>query len=215
MCHAAAVSGFHQDNTRRYFRCACCALIFADPASRLSPAEERAVYDLHQNDPADPRYRRFLSRLTNPLLTRLPDTAREGLDFGAGPGPTLSVMLKESGRRMAIYDPFYAPHPAVLDRQYDFVTCTETMEHFHTPHQEWRLLLGILRPGGWLGIMTKLATEPRAFASWHYKNDPTHVSFFSRETFQFLARRDCLHLEFVGNDVMLLQKRVETRASGP
>ena len=54
--------------------------------------------------------------------------------------------------------------------------------------------------------MTKLATEAEAFTRWHYKNDPTHVSFFSRDTFRFLAQRDGLEVEFVGNDVILLRK---------
>jgi len=32
------------------------------------------------------------------------------------------------------------------------------------------------------------------------------VSFFSRETFRYLAKRDGLKVEFVGNDVILLRK---------
>jgi len=45
---------------------------------------------------ADPRYRRFLARLAEPLIAHLPKGAR-GLDFGCGPGPTLSLMLREAG----------------------------------------------------------------------------------------------------------------------
>ena len=41
---------------------------------------------------------------------------------------------------------------------------------------------------------------------WHYKNDQTHVVFFSRQTFEYLAERDKLDLEFIGNDVILLRK---------
>ena len=107
---------------------------------------------------------------------------------------------------MAIYDPYFAPDPSVLTRQYDFVTCTEAIEHFNQPAKEWGLLLSMIKPGGWLGLMTKLATDAEAFTRWHYKNDPTHVSFFSRDTFRFLAQRDGLEVEFVGNDVILLRK---------
>ncbi len=57
--------------------------------------------------------------------------------------------------------------------------------------------------------MTKLVIDADAFKSWHYKNDPTHVSFFSRETFRFLAERDGLDVDFVGNDVILLRKKNE------
>ena len=45
-----------------------------------------------------------------------------------------------------------------------------------------------------------------AFACWHYKYDPIHVSFFSPLTFRYLAERDNLELEFIGNDVILLRK---------
>ena len=78
--------------------------------------------------------------------------------------------------------------------------------HFYQPQNELELLLSLVKPGGWLGIMTKLARDESAFATWHYKNDLTHVSFFSKETFEFVAKRYQLELEFVGNDVILLRK---------
>lgn len=206
LCNSQSVGAFHQDKRRAYFRCQDCALIFADPGALLPPDDEKAVYDQHENNPEDPGYRRFLNRLAAPLAERLVSPPLTGLDFGCGPGPTLSVMLAELGYNMAIYDLYFAHDPAVLDRQYDFVTCTEAIEHFYTPAKEWGLLIGMVKPGGWLGLMTKLATDADAFAQWHYKNDPTHVSFFSRETFRYLAKRDGLEVEFVGNDVILLRK---------
>ncbi|MEJ2766466.1 class I SAM-dependent methyltransferase [Photobacterium sp. MCCC 1A19761] len=206
LCHHQSADVFVEDRLRAYFRCQACALIFADPAALLAPEDEKAVYDQHENNPTDQGYRRFLNRLAEPLSERLGPAPLDGLDFGCGPGPTLSVMLAEMGHRMAIYDPYFADEPAVLETTYDFVTCTEAIEHFYTPAREWSRLLNMVKPGGWLGLMTKLATDAEAFARWHYKNDPTHVSFFSRETFCFLARRDGLSVEFVGNDVILLRK---------
>ncbi|MGF1683024.1 class I SAM-dependent methyltransferase [Photobacterium minamisatsumaniensis] len=206
LCHCEVAEIFHQDKRREYFRCGECALIFADPNALLMPIEEKTVYEQHQNNPADEGYRRFLNRVAAPLMAHFGSTPLQGLDFGCGPGPTLSVMFEEAGHQMAVYDPYFANNPEVLARQYDFVTCTEAIEHFYTPAKEWGLLLSIIKPGGWLGVMTKLATNADAFGQWYYKNDPTHVSFFSRETFQYLARRDSLDVEFVGNDVILLRK---------
>ena len=105
---------------------------------------------------------------------------------------------------MALFDPIYADNPDVLHGQYDFITCTEVVEHFADPGQELRRLFSLLKPGGVLGIMTKQVRSPQAFSQWHYKNDPTHVCFFSRETFLWLARRYHWHPEFFGNDVILL-----------
>lgn len=195
-----------EDTKRCYFRCSQCALIYADPTSHLLSSQEKSVYAQHQNNPDDAGYRRFLGRLATPLAARLSPPPLSGLDFGSGPGPTLSVMLVEMGYTMAIYDPYFAAEAAVLEGQYDFVTCTEAIEHFYQPAKEWGLLLRLVKPGGWLGIMTKLVTDTDAFAHWYYKNDPTHVSFFSHETFCFLAQRDGLEVEFVGNDVILLRK---------
>ncbi|WP_087023238.1 class I SAM-dependent methyltransferase [Thaumasiovibrio subtropicus] len=206
LCEAADVAHYHQDARRDYFQCQQCSLIFADPDKRLDPAMEKEVYDQHENNSEDLGYRRFLSRVATPLLDKLPAESLKGLDFGSGPGPTLSVMMSEAGHQVAIYDPYFAPDRSVLAQTYDFITCTEAIEHFYTPYQEWQQLLGMLKPGGWLGIMTKLALDYDAFARWHYKNDPTHVSFFSQATFSYLAERDGLDVEFVGNDVILLRK---------
>lgn len=205
LCHSSSTAEFARDSRRAYLRCAVCSLIFADPNSHPSPAEEKARYDTHRNNPNDADYRRFLSRLALPLVQRLGTRAREGLDFGSGPGPTLSIMLQEMGYEMSVYDPFYAPTPQALTRQYDFVTCTEVIEHFHHPGEDWQILKGLVRPGGWLGLMTKLFHADIDFATWYYKNDFTHTCFFSRETFTFLARRDGLEVTFEGEDVILMR----------
>lgn len=179
--------------------------MFVPPEYFLDPAAERAHYDLHENDPSDAGYRRFLSRLSDPLVARLP-AASTGLDFGSGPGPTLSVMLAEAGHRVEIYDPIYAPDTTVLDRQYDFITASEVVEHLHDPAAELQRLWDCLRPGGVLGLMTKLVIDPQAFASWHYIQDPTHVCFYSTETWSWLAARWSARLEQVAADVVLLAK---------
>ncbi|MFD2179164.1 class I SAM-dependent methyltransferase [Veronia pacifica] len=206
LCPSMTQTLFHQDKRRCYFRCEHCYLVFADPATRLSPEQEKAIYQQHENSPHDEGYRTFLNRVVEPLLARIPP-AQQGLDFGCGPGPTLSLMLEDKGHSVALYDPFFAPNDAVLKSVYDFVTCTEAIEHFYCPGKEWGQLLRLVKPGGWLALMTKLVKDADAFSRWHYKNDPTHVSFFSRETFCFLADRDGLDVDFVGNDVILLRKK--------
>jgi hypothetical protein len=206
LCASTETQHFHRDARRDYHRCERCRLVFVPPAQRLTPQAEKAVYDQHENTPDDPGYRRFLSRLFDPLRERLTPGAR-GLDFGAGPGPTLSVMFAEAGHPMAIYDPFYAPDTAVLDARYDFITATEVVEHLFDPGRELERLAGLLPPGGWLGLMTKRVTSREAFARWHYILDPTHVAFFSETSFRWLADELGMSVEFPAADVALLQKR--------
>lgn len=195
----------HTDRTRAYYHCPNCALIFADPASHLDAQAEKAIYDQHENDPADARYRQFLNRLAAPLLEKL-QADMHGLDYGCGPGPTLSVMLEEAGMRVCHYDPIYAPDTQVLARQYDFVTCSEVVEHFHHPLRDWTQLVGLLRTGGWLGVMTSFVPPADEFATWHYKNDPTHVSFYAPRTIDWLAQCFDLHAESMADNVVLLRK---------
>ena len=107
---------------------------------------------------------------------------------------------------MFIYDPFYAPDSAVFQRQYDFITATEVVEHLHHPGAELDRLWACLKPGGPLAIMTKLVIARDAFARWHYKDDLTHVCFYSRPTFSWLARQRQAKLTFEGQDVIILEK---------
>ncbi|WNV05782.1 class I SAM-dependent methyltransferase [Candidatus Methylospira mobilis] len=202
----AHASRFYAEDFQRAFsQCSECGLVFADPSSHPDAAAEKAVYDLHQNDPGDDRYRAFLARLAKPLIKRL-QPGMEGLDYGCGPGPALAQMLSDAGMRMALYDPFYAPETAVLARTYDFVTCTETVEHFRRPAENWDRLAALLRPGAWLGVMTQLVISRERFCGWQYKNDQTHLCFYSLTVFQWLADRYCLELQQVDRDVLLLRK---------
>lgn len=186
-------------------RCAECALVYVPPAYFLTREEERACYELHENAVDDPGYRRFLSRLASPLMERLPPHAR-GLDFGCGPAPALAAMLREAGHEVALYDSFFFPERVALAQRYEFVTATEVVEHLHRPGEVLAKLWECIEPGGWLGVMTKLVRDAEAFASWHYIRDPTHVCFFSRETWSWWAQRHAAELTTLGADVMLLRK---------
>ncbi len=195
---------FFADPRRQYLRCAECHLVFVPAEQHLSVTAEKAVYDLHENSPDEPGYRRFLSRLADPLSDRLALGA-EGLDYGCGPGPALPSLLQERGFTMQLYDPLFLDRPEPLTRQYDFITCTEVIEHFRHPRQDFDRLFAMLKPKGFLGIMTKLVIDAEAFARWHYKNDPTHISFFSRLTFRWLAEKYRCTEEFLHKDVVILR----------
>lgn len=206
LCGGSAISPYCSDRLRSYLQCAVCKLVFVPPERYLTREAERAEYDLHQNDINDPGYRRFLSRLMLPLVARLTPGAR-GLDFGCGPEPALAHMLRESGFEAVLYDSFFVPDEAVFGASYDFICATEVVEHLHHPERELQRLWSLLQPGGWLGIMTKLVRDPEAFANWHYKNDPTHVCFYGEDTWHWWAGQHGAGLEFIGADVVLLQRQ--------
>lgn len=206
LCLFQQTTLFSIDPHREYWVCSQCKLVFVPPEQHLSAAQEHQHYLLHNNDLTDPGYRRFLQRLASPLLVALGQTSLSGLDFGCGPGPLLAEMCREAGHHMRVWDPFFAKDPSALQQQYDFVTCTEAIEHFVKPANEWQLWLHLLKPGATLAIMTSHYPPLPQFANWHYKRDPTHISFFCAETFQFLAQRDQMSVSFPAKDVVLLRK---------
>lgn len=205
LCNYDNDNMFYKDKIRSYYQCSNCKLIYVPTKDLLSPEVEKSRYDKHQNNPSDQNYRKFLNRMLKPMLEHI-SKGDNGLDFGSGPGPTLSLMFEESGYDMEIYDHFYANNPAVLEKEYDFITTTEVAEHLHKPKVTLDKLWSILKSGGTLGIMTKLSTGVEDFPKWHYKNDDTHVCFFARESFEWLAKQWDADTEFIGNDVLLLKK---------
>lgn len=188
-----------------YQHCSVCDLIFVRPGQRLDPSEEKSRYDLHENNPDDPGYRNFLNQLFEPMEPRL-NRGSSGLDFGSGPGPTLSIMFEEKGHSVDLYDPFYAPDSEVFDRSYDFITTTETAEHLFRPHAEFDRLWSCLKPGGFLGVMTKMVPSLDEFPSWHYRRDDTHVTFYSRDTFRWMARRWNATVDLIGERTAIFEK---------
>jgi SAM-dependent methyltransferase len=214
LCASEATESFHRDRKREFFQCLECDLVFVPPEFHLSPEAEKARYDFHRQSLTDSGYRDFLNRLFGPLETKLTPGVR-GLDFGCGQEPTLSVLFEEAGYGCDNYDLHFTNDPAVLEKQYDFLTCSETMEHFCHPREEFERLLRLVEPGGWIGIMTQLRDEPASpelrrssappFSTWFYKDDATHVCFFSRKTFQWLEKTYGLHAELHPNGVVLFQ----------
>lgn len=157
-----------------------------DPASRLSPDEEKARYLLHNNDIADPRYQEFVRPLFEEVGKHVPPAAR-GLDFGSGTGPVLAEMLTRAGYGIRLFDPYFEPDPEALRYTYDFIVASEVVEHLFHPLEDFTRLKRMLKAGGLLAVMTLFWEEGIDFASWYYRRDPTHVAFYSQATFRWIG----------------------------
>ncbi len=208
LCGSPETAEFERDELRLYLRCSRCGLVFVPADFHVSREEERARYDLHENSISDEGYTAFLGRVIKPLKERFPP-ASSVLDFGSGPNPVLARLLRHEGFEVDIYDSFFAANTAVFDQTFDVITLTEVLEHLSGPGEEIARLDGALRPGGSIAVMMRLLDESDDFSNWHYKNDPTHISFFSWDTCVWTAGNFGLKAERIEYDIVFFEKQKE------
>jgi 2-polyprenyl-3-methyl-5-hydroxy-6-metoxy-1,4-benzoquinol methylase len=205
LCLKSKINHYHKDKVRDYWQCLNCQLVFVKPQDLLNSKDEKSVYDRHENSVEDLGYQKFLNKLLIPLTKRL-KKGDVGLDFGSGPGPTISKMMEKKGFKVNNFDVYYANNLDVFNQQYDFITCTEVIEHLYNPNKEITKLCHALKDKGYLGIMTKRLISLEKFKTWHYKNDPTHGCFYSDETFKYIASQWRFVLDFINADTVILKK---------
>ena len=210
LCLSLDAAPFHKGGKasgyREFLRCSECDMVFVPRGQILDVAGQKARYLQHNNEVNDPAYREFLGRMYYELRPHLCAGAR-GLDYGCGPGPALQKMMLEDGFEADVYDIYFYPNESALQETYDFVTCTETVEHFEDPRGELERIDGLLRPGGWLGVMTGMLESWDDFPGWHYHRDPTHVNFFSHMTMRRIGERHKWKVRFPSRNVALFRKR--------
>ncbi|MBE0429799.1 MAG: class I SAM-dependent methyltransferase [Thermoleophilia bacterium] len=176
---------FCDTDGKSYYRCADCSSILMDPLSLPSREEERRRYQEHNNDVEDRRYQEFVAPIVNEIQRNF-NQEHAGLDFGAGPGPVVTKLLRDSGFTVELYDPLFWANPEALRTRYDYIACCEVIEHFHSPRKEFALLHSLLKPGGALYCMTEPYSEDIDFGKWYYKSDQSHVFFYTKDTFEWV-----------------------------
>ncbi len=191
----------------KFWQCPSCDAFVMHNEHWLNEEDEKARYDTHNNDILDPGYRKFVSPISESILN---DFTPEhlGLDYGCGPGPVITVVLRESNYQIDLFDPYYQPDYGFLDKQYDYIFSCEVFEHFYEPKKEIEKLVGLLKPGGKLYVMTHLY-DPEVeveFPNWYYKKDPTHVFIYTKKTMQFIAQKFKLKLEKIEGRLLVFGK---------
>jgi hypothetical protein len=197
---------FFKDQNRDYHICNACDLVFVPSPQHISISEEKNRYMEHNNDPGDEGYRNFLRPVAEAVLKNHARSA-QGLDFGCGTGSPLSGMLEGHKLKMDIYDPFFARNTEVFRKRYDFLTCTEVIEHLRYPRKDLVRIWDLVKPGGELYIKTQFRLPERDFANWAYIRDLTHVVFYTKQTMAWLADFFSAGLFFPGDGITVLRKR--------
>lgn len=172
----------------QFFKCDSCGFIFKSPEHHLNASEEQVRYEMHQNDVLDGGYQSFLRPVVEAVLS-LQNPNDTGLDYGCGPASVIVHLLKESGYSAQFYDPLFFSDPGLLlNGTYDYITCTEVVEHFTQPPMEFAKLRKLLKPGGRLYVKTSLTDEVQDFPNWYYHRDVTHVGFYNKQSLEYVRK---------------------------
>lgn len=196
-----------------YFICTCCGAYVMDKRFHLQAAQEKARYEEHNNDVHDEGYQRFTAPITHAVLQQF-GPAHAGLDYGCGTGPVITKTLKEKGYKVRLYDPYFHPDPEYLKHQYDYIFSCEVFEHFYAPKTEIEKLLTLLKPDGWLLIMTHLYEDSVDFRQWYYRKDPTHVFIYTEKTLHYIARRYGLNIIENTGRLMIFRRSAAPECTG-
>ncbi|MGE0088918.1 MAG: class I SAM-dependent methyltransferase [Bacteroidales bacterium] len=190
----------------KYRYCANCELIFTVRKFWPEIVAEKERYLKHKNSINDIGYVNFLNQAISPVIELINHNS-VCLDFGCGPNPTLSFLLKQQGFICDNYDPLF--YPEIPDKKYDFIFATECFEHFFYPAKELQIIKSHLKDNGYLIIMTELWDSVFDFKDWWYMRDFTHVVFYHSKTFAYIATHFNFRLlQLINQKIIVLQNAV-------
>ena len=191
-----------------YYRCSKCDGIFKDSSHLLEKSLERNHYENHENNIEDTHYQKFVSPITKTIQKDFPKNSH-GLDFGSGKAPVIAHICKQNGYAMEFYDIYFYPDLNPLQKQYDFIAASEVIEHFYNPKIEFTLLQSLLKPKGSLYLMTEIYDDSIDFSSWYYKNDPTHVFFYTKKTVAWICQNYGFKNFLIEKRLIILQTKLQ------
>ncbi|MBI6120217.1 class I SAM-dependent methyltransferase [Salegentibacter maritimus] len=184
LCKGATKKSW-SDKNREFVECTHCGSIQLLPEYYISKKAEEARYLTHNNDVENTGYQDFVKPITSRILQDF-SPEDNGLDYGCGTGPVISIQLEKAGYKTTLYDPYFHPNKEALKSQYHFIICCEVMEHFYKPKEEFKTLASLLKPGGKLYCKTALYSDKIDFNNWYYKNDATHVFFYTEKSLKWI-----------------------------
>lgn len=192
---------YYTNKNGEYFQCSRCEAIQLHPNFFLDQNKEKERYDKHSDKVEDVGYQNFVSPIVKAVKENF-STHHKGLDFGCGKTAIVQYLLQKEHFSCKGYDPMYFPNNELLNNKYDYITCCEVVEHFYNPQLSFKLLYQLLKEKGSLFLKTNQYNKSIDFSKWWYKNDPTHVIFYTRKTFEIIKKQ----LNF--SDVLLSKEYV-------
>jgi 2-polyprenyl-3-methyl-5-hydroxy-6-metoxy-1,4-benzoquinol methylase len=200
ICLSGTNSIYDQKSDLLYHYCSHCEFVALDEKNILLPEIEKKRYEMHENHIKNVGYVAMFEKFISCAITPFQNNIKTILDYGCGPGPVLAELLKRHGYSVDIYDPYFAPIKIFTNKKYDMITTTEVIEHIRDPLPFIKKLKNLITPSGHIAIMTQFnSNTPETFLSWYYRREDTHISFFTRKTFELIAEMLQLRLEICDN----------------
>ena len=208
VCKSSSQTIVDNKKNLHYYRCNFCDFIFLDDAQKVDKIREKKQYDQHNNSLENEGYVAMFEEFIDLSIAPYIKNIQTALDFGSGPTPVFSELLKRRGLEVDIYDLFYAPKKVYEDKSYDLITSTEVFEHLSKPLEILELFTKHLNHQGYIVLMTKFPPkEDEAFLNWWYRRDPTHISFFTPKSFEIMAEKVGLKLlKTMNSNIAVFQK---------
>lgn len=170
---------------RGFYKCTNCDSILLDTKRYLVYDDEKQRYDKHSDNVEDEGYQKFVSPIVDAVLEKY-SLNDKGLDYGCGKTAIIETLLQRKQYNIVGYDPIYFPNQEALTATYNYITCCEVVEHFYHPKVEFYKLSQLLQPKGKLYLKTNLYKNTIDFKGWWYKNDPTHVVFYTAKSMEYI-----------------------------
>ncbi len=210
ICHQPTIPFYDKVMQTDFFHCTACELIFKDEDSYVTEERELAQYQNHNNSFESSGYVQMFRDFIDATVAPHKQNIKTALEFGSGPGPVLSELLRQEGFRVDSYDKFFSPEKVYENKTYDLITSTEVIEHISDPLALFSFFSTHLKPGGYLALMTQFHDNTQeGFLKWWYRKDPTHITFYRPHTFKVLAEKFNFELRYVdGKKTTLLQQKI-------
>lgn len=203
LCSKPSTIVFH--DTRIFFACNRCGLIFTD--RNLSDSDSIKHY-IAQHDNG------FNWIHEADYILKLIPTINDNyaiLDYGSGCG-LLAKELRERGFNVSCYEPMYDGlfDLSKYNYNYDVIILNEVIEHVDNILLVLNNIYYSLKSKGYIIIKTlrtdSIIISPfdfeTIFKSWWYKDDLTHISFFSYLTFEYICNNMFDNLKIIHNDAL-------------
>ena len=195
LCHNQAHLVF--EDVRPFYACNVCGLIFSDCFLSVEEVEKHYKDQYHNECDWGNEAAVFILWLKNFGGGSAPLLSLSFLDYGSG-GGFLAGALRKIGFKVDCYEPMLHGefNRESYSEAYDVIILNEVVEHLEDINKTLDVVYNVLADNGLVFIKTLLTDQmindplnfQELFKGWWYKDDPTHISFFSSLTIEYICK---------------------------